>query len=522
MKERSAAALALLLVMILCASCGRAVSASSSEEAVFAGRTLEKKAKGTFRASRPYGKELLAEMLETVLDGASAAPSAGPADPAQGGSGEVSVLLRPDGTPLRARMEEIRRDLDALLRETYTLGAFFDSTDFLLEPVTGIPRLTLIAAVNEAAAGRQDYLPGGAYFYGAWSEELVRDVLLAAIREGRTEEVFVFTEDLPDKAEAGTGVSGNGYADTAKANDAVIGHAAAVKADTGRILDDNAVSSYYLSMSRTEAAEFDDGLVLTVSMTLRDDAAGEVFEAADLTDGEIAELLISRNSDWTDLFAIRCEGTRDWRETAHVVEVAAANDCADLACPLDSYYTSCVRGAEDEVLEFSCDFIPSYADREEKVRILRDTVEAEGADLMEQAAGLTEEEQYRLVTDRVLALTDYDTDLADRISSDALAGEDWFLLSAYGALVEGHTVCSGYAAAMKALCDFLGLPCWIVSGTAYVDGEAEGHSWNAVRVGGETYYIDATFLDAGHDSYFLFTRNEFGDREAEDYWFLPW
>ncbi|MBQ1317707.1 MAG: hypothetical protein IIY46_09550, partial [Lachnospiraceae bacterium] len=60
------------------------------------------------------------------------------------------------------------------------------------------------------------------------------------------------------------------------------------------------------------------------------------------------------------------------------------------------------------------------------------------------------------------------------------------------------------------------------SGTAYVDGEAEGHTWNAVRVGGETYYIDATFLDAGHDSYFLFTRNEFGDREAEDYWFLPW
>ena len=66
--------------------------ASSSEEAVFYGRTLDKKAKGLLCAARPYGKALLAEMLEAVLT--------------QDDGGELTVLLCPDGVPLKKRAAE--------------------------------------------------------------------------------------------------------------------------------------------------------------------------------------------------------------------------------------------------------------------------------------------------------------------------------------------------------------------------------------------------------------------------------
>lgn len=61
--------------------------------------------------------------------------------------------------------------------------------------------------------------------------------------------------------------------------------------------------------------------------------------------------------------------------------------------------------------------------------------------------------------------------------------------SAWGALVYGEAQCSGYARAMKALCDGIGVKCYYVHANAKADNPS--HQWNEVRVGGKWYIVDA-------------------------------
>lgn len=60
--------------------------------------------------------------------------------------------------------------------------------------------------------------------------------------------------------------------------------------------------------------------------------------------------------------------------------------------------------------------------------------------------------------------------------------------TAWGALVYGEAQCSGYARAMKALCDAIGVDCRYV----HADSKASNpsHQWNQVRVGGKWYILD--------------------------------
>ena len=63
--------------------------------------------------------------------------------------------------------------------------------------------------------------------------------------------------------------------------------------------------------------------------------------------------------------------------------------------------------------------------------------------------------------------------------------------TAYGALVNGHAVCEGYARAFKLLCYYAGLECILVTG----DSKGVGHMWNMVRLDGNWYHVDATWDD---------------------------
>lgn len=71
--------------------------------------------------------------------------------------------------------------------------------------------------------------------------------------------------------------------------------------------------------------------------------------------------------------------------------------------------------------------------------------------------------------------------------------------SAYGALVEGKSVCAGYSRAFCLLMRMSGYKCWIVAGTAPPDskGKRTGHSWNAYRINGKLYFTDCTWADGG-------------------------
>lgn len=61
--------------------------------------------------------------------------------------------------------------------------------------------------------------------------------------------------------------------------------------------------------------------------------------------------------------------------------------------------------------------------------------------------------------------------------------------TAWGALVYGEAQCSGYARAMKALCDASGVDCRYIHANAKASNPS--HQWNQVKVGGKWYILDA-------------------------------
>lgn len=67
--------------------------------------------------------------------------------------------------------------------------------------------------------------------------------------------------------------------------------------------------------------------------------------------------------------------------------------------------------------------------------------------------------------------------------------------SAYGVLVNGTGVCTGYAEAAKILLNRAGIECLIVTGTGD-DGRMQGfHAWNMVRIDNQWYHLDVTWDD---------------------------
>lgn len=83
---------------------------------------------------------------------------------------------------------------------------------------------------------------------------------------------------------------------------------------------------------------------------------------------------------------------------------------------------------------------------------------------------------------------------------------NWQTANAYGSLVKGKTKCTGYAYALKMLCELADIPCMDIGGT--YDGG--GHAWNIVQLeDGEWYEIDCTFDDETNSyDWFLLTTNQ--------------
>lgn len=100
------------------------------------------------------------------------------------------------------------------------------------------------------------------------------------------------------------------------------------------------------------------------------------------------------------------------------------------------------------------------------------------------------------VYDSILENTDYDHELADATETNLLG------YSAYGCLVDGKTVCSGYTLAFTSVMQRLGITCG-----AEFDANAENenadtsHVWNYCKLDdGNYYYFDLTWDDTGFDS----------------------
>ncbi len=97
--------------------------------------------------------------------------------------------------------------------------------------------------------------------------------------------------------------------------------------------------------------------------------------------------------------------------------------------------------------------------------------------------------------EKVAALYQY---VCDNVS---YSYDDLTRFSAAEALLEGSSVCDGYARSMKLLCYLAGVDCLKVTGSA----GGVSHAWNKVKVDGAWYNLDATWGDTGggRENYFL-------------------
>ena len=99
-------------------------------------------------------------------------------------------------------------------------------------------------------------------------------------------------------------------------------------------------------------------------------------------------------------------------------------------------------------------------------------------------------ERVKYVHDTIISSVEYDTasyNLGDKTTPEAHAKTN----TAYGALLNGTSLCGGYASAFMMVMQELGIDC------EFVTGEANGgpHAWNLVEVDGDYYHIDLTWDD---------------------------
>lgn len=75
--------------------------------------------------------------------------------------------------------------------------------------------------------------------------------------------------------------------------------------------------------------------------------------------------------------------------------------------------------------------------------------------------------------------------------------------SAYSALVQGKSVCAGYARAYQYLLQQLGIPCYYCTGYAGQD-----HAWNIVKIDGVYYNVDVTWDDTDPSTYDYYNKSD--------------
>lgn len=191
-----------------------------------------------------------------------------------------------------------------------------------------------------------------------------------------------------------------------------------------------------------------------------------------------------------------------------ILDTAEMNS-AFLPCEADSvYYEAFDPNGNRQIVRMWLEFAAGTEDLPGRQQELKDQV-ALMAEEIRGTGDKGEEQLYRDVYQKLLDTAEYDDSIAYVTDAQRLSTDMRILRSAYGALVDGHTVCTGYARGYKALCDELGLPCWVISGTR----QGVRHSWNLIRIGEEMFYVDCTAGDTGssEEEAFLFREEQLGE-----------
>ncbi|MDE6531825.1 MAG: hypothetical protein K2K96_13805 [Lachnospiraceae bacterium] len=175
-----------------------------------------------------------------------------------------------------------------------------------------------------------------------------------------------------------------------------------------------------------------------------------------ITSGQLKNALMAVYNDHPELF---------WLDTAYTCKYTADGRCAEIGLQFN-------RTAQN--LESSIS-----------------TFENRAREILDKARGLS---------------SDYAKEV---YVHDALIGSITYNLraemnqSAYSALVNGQTVCAGYARAFQYLMQQLNIPCYYCAGYA-----GERHAWNIIVLDDGCYNVDTTWDDVGDGNYDYFNKND--------------
>lgn len=136
---------------------------------------------------------------------------------------------------------------------------------------------------------------------------------------------------------------------------------------------------------------------------------------------------------------------------------------------------------------------------------------------------LISECQDKDVVDQIKVIHDY---LVDNVVYDSNNGRNVYNI--YGTLIDGKSVCEGYARSVKYVLDDLDIPCIISCGIGRNrNGDTESHAWNYVYINDVWYALDVTWddpiiigngkvTDEIRYAYFLKGSNKFFENHFED------
>ncbi len=126
-------------------------------------------------------------------------------------------------------------------------------------------------------------------------------------------------------------------------------------------------------------------------------------------------------------------------------------------------------------------------EKNKKIEELENAVEKVVTQALKQE---TDYERIQYVHDYLVENAIYDYDSLNEYYKTFHDASCEYIFSAYGCLVNGKTVCSGYAKAFQLIMQKLGYDCM------YVVGEAgESHAWNCIYIENEGYFVDVTWDD---------------------------
>ena len=148
---------------------------------------------------------------------------------------------------------------------------------------------------------------------------------------------------------------------------------------------------------------------------------------------------------------------------------------------------SCRYSRSGQCVEISLKFSIT----EEELPEFRSTFETQANRILNQAWNLADDyEKEKYVHNRLLEQVEY--------QSGAARSQ-----SAYSALVNGKTVCAGYARAFQYLMQQMGIPCYYCTGYS-----GENHAWNIIELYGEYYNVDLTWDDTEPATYLYFNKSD--------------